>query len=329
MGVFARSRNSWFSSTFVVAGLVLTCTVASAQPGAPARPAQTPDDAKNAAREFAEGQRAFAAGDFQRAGEEFEAAYRDKPHHAPLWNAAKSWDSAGESARAAGLYARYLREAPADAPDRDAATAALRAISTRVVKLEIHPAEGVTNVTVDGKPLEGETIYVTPGDHTIDGKKGDKHAHKDQSGKAGDVLSVLLDASDTPVVAPPPPDRTPDVAPKNDRLDDGRHGLSPIFVLVGGALTVAAAGITVWSGVDTLSQKDTFDIERSQANLDDGRAKQTRTNVLIGVTAGLAVVTGVTAIFFTDWGKKAEAPPTTGSLRAGVGAGTLVLSGSF
>ena len=325
--MFARSRNSWLSSTFVAAGLVVTCSVARAQP-APARPAQAADAGKNAAREFAEGQRAFAAGDFQRAGEEFEAAYRDKPHHAPLWNAAKSWDSAGESARAAGLYARYLREAPADAPDRDAATAALRAISQRVVKLEIHPADGVTNVTIDGKPLEGETIYVTPGDHTIDGKKGDKRAHKDQSGKAGDVLSVLLDANDAPVVvAPPPVERTPDVA-KDERPDHGGHGLSPIFVVIGGALTVAAAGITVWSGVDTLSQKDTFDIERSQQNLDDGRAKQTRTNVLIGVTAGLAVVTGVTAIFFTDWGKKTEAP-TTGSLRAGVGAGTLVLTGSF
>jgi hypothetical protein len=325
MGVFARNRNSWLSSAFVVAlasSVVLTCSVASAQP------ASSADAGKNAAREFAEGQRAFAAGDFQRAGEEFEAAYRDKPHHAPLWNAAKSWDSAGESARAAGLYARYLREAPADAPDRDAATAALRAISARVVKLEIHPAEGVTNVTVDGKPVEGETIYVTPGDHTIDGKKGDKRAHKDQSGKGGDVLSVLLDANEAPVVvvAPPPVDHTHDVAPKEEQHG---HGLSPIFVVVGGVLTVAAAGITVWSGVDTLSQKDTFDIERSQANLDDGRAKQTRTNVLIGVTAGLAVVTGVTAIFFTDWGKKTETPPTTGSLRAGVGPGTLVLSGSF
>jgi hypothetical protein len=323
MGAFARSLRSSFIRSVVVTAALFTFTVTSTSAHA-----QT-DAGKNAAREFAEGQRAFSAGDFQRAGEQFEAAYRDKPHHAPLWNAAKSWDSAGELPRAAGLYARYLREAPADAPDRDAATAALRAISARVVRLEIHPAEGVTGITVDGKPVEGETIYVTPGDHAIDGKKGDKRAHKDQTGRAGDVLSVLLEVTEAPPVAVMPPPTLETAPPPKDVSTDAQgHGLSPIFVVIGSVLTVGAAGVTIWSGVDTLSQKDTFDTERTQANLDDGRAKQTRTNVLLGVTGGLAVITGVTAIFFTDW-NKSERAPATGALRAGVGPGTLVMTGSF
>ena len=47
-------------------------------------------DGRAAAAAFAEGERAFAAGDFLRAGGSFEAAYREQPHWSPLWNAALS-----------------------------------------------------------------------------------------------------------------------------------------------------------------------------------------------------------------------------------------------
>jgi hypothetical protein len=336
MGAFARARTTRFNAASVARTAAAVFALSVLAPNLAS--AQGAEDGKRAAAEFAEGQRAFTSGDFQHAAEQFEAAYRDKPHHAPLWNAARSWDRAGEVARAANLYARYLREAPPDAPDRDAATAALRAISPRLVKLEIHAAEGVTNVTVDGKPVDGEMVYVTSGDHVIDGKKGDARAHKDQSGRAGDQISVLLDATapapaTAPVVAPEPNNNPPALVTVDDSPRKS-HGLSPIFVVVGSVLTVAAAGVTVWSGVDTLSQKDTFDTERTQANLDDGRSKQKRTNILLGVTGGLAVVTGVTAIFLTDWGKKSESPTASPSratprLRAGIGPGTIVLGGTF
>src|SRR5262249_35778251 len=65
-----------------------------------------------AAKDFADGERAFKAGDFVGAATHFEAAFQKAPHYAPLWNAARAWHRAGSLARAATLYARYLRESP-------------------------------------------------------------------------------------------------------------------------------------------------------------------------------------------------------------------------
>ena len=83
--------------------------------------------------------------------------------------------------------------------------------------------------------------------------------------------------------------------------DKPRTGLSPVVVAVAGGITAVTAGFLVWSGVDTLNQRSTFDAAPTQANLDTGKSDQLRTNVLLGVTLGLAVVTGVVAIFFVDW----------------------------
>jgi hypothetical protein len=90
----------------------------------------------------------------------------------------------------------------------------------------------------------------------------------------------------------------------------------------GGIATLAVGGVAVWSGLDTNRARDTFDADPSQTNLDSGRDKQTRTNVLIGATAGLAVLTVATAIFLVDWG----APKP---VEVGVGPGFFTLRGSF
>jgi len=96
-----------------------------------------------------------------------------------------------------------------------------------------------------------------------------------------------------------------------------------VFVAVGGVLTGLGAGLVIWSGLETIGQRSTFDKFPTQKNLDDGRSMETRTNVLIVATIGLAAVTGALAIF-TDWGgkKKEESPePTARFLFSPMGAG--------
>jgi hypothetical protein len=92
-----------------------------------------------------------------------------------------------------------------------------------------------------------------------------------------------------------------------------RRPLSPVVAIVGGVLTLVAGGLAVASGLDTQSKRDAFPNEPTQERLDEAFASQTRTNVLIGTTAGLGVITGVIAIFFTDWDGRADT-------RSGVGA---------
>ncbi len=279
-----------------------------------------------AAVEFAEGQRAYAAGDFRHAGDAFEKAYHDKPHYSALYNAARAWQKAGELARAANLYSRYLDEAPVQTRDRDTATNALRELALKLGKFEIHPARGVGSVAVDGVVLEAGQVelglYVNPGEHLITGKSAQLEARQTSTVRVGEVASVALDvpapAAPVVVVAPIEDDPRPTVAPVNPV-----KAVPKVAVYGGAALTVVGVALSVWSGTDTNNQKTKYDASPTQANLDSGRSKEVRTNVIVGVTAGVAVLTGVAAIFFVDW----SAPQPARSV--GIGMGSVSYGGTF
>jgi hypothetical protein len=263
-------------------------------PASRAASAAPPAEAdRTAARHFNDGQKAFAAGDYPRAGDEFEAAYRDKPHHAPLWNAARSWQRAGEEVRAANLFARYLREAPADAPDRDQANAALRALTARLGRIEPHAA-GVDKLRLDGKNVDAPVVYVAPGEHVAEGDDKGAHVRKVVTVRAGEQISVTVapEPKVSPVLGPPRSE-----AP----TEPARKPLPPLVPLIGGALTAVAGGFTIASGLDTVSKRDAFLGDKTQDRLDTAFSSQSRTNVLLGTTIGLGVVTGVIAVFFTEW----------------------------
>jgi hypothetical protein len=293
----------------------------------------TADDRRQAAKDFAEGDRSFAQGDYQHAAEAYDRAYKRVPHHDVLWNEARAWHRARELARAANTYARYLREAPAGARDRNSAQKALGELSTRLALLEIH-AEGLTAVVVDGQAVDGQSVYVTPGDHVVEGRTGDgKAVRQTPDVHAGDDVSVALVAppeapapAPAPVPAPPPP---------------SSRTWSPLVVIGGGAATAVLAGLTVWSGLDTLSAKNAFAQDPTRADLlDSGRQKETRTNVLLAATAGVGVLTGVAAAFFVEWHPQVRTDPKDQrpagglqpdgtQLRLGVGPGSITLLASF
>lgn len=291
---------------FVVALAVLVAAAMALASGV-ALAAPPPDADRTAARHFADGQKAFAAGDYAHAGDEFEAAYRDKPHHAPLWNAARSWQRAGDELRAANLYARYLREAPPDAPDRDQAIAAMRLLTPRMGRIEPHAA-GVDKLRLDGKVVDAPVVYVAPGEHVAEADDKGKRVRKVVTVAAGAQISITL--------APAPPPEI--VAPKNDTPSIGppssRKPLPPIVTVIGGVLTAAAGGFAIVSGLDTVSKRDAFLGDKTQPRLDDAFSSQARTNVFIGTTIGLGLLTGVVAVFFTDWsgGRGAERSDVAG-----------------
>jgi hypothetical protein len=282
----------------------------------------TPDDRKQAAKDFAEGDRAFKDGDFRQAAESYERAYHRVPHHSALWNAARAWHRAGELSRAANLYTRYLREAPASARDRNSAQRALNELSSRLARLEIH-ATDVGSVQVDGQPADAGGVFVTPGAHVVEGRTSDGQlVRQPQTVQAGDVVSVALVP---PAAAPPAPPPAP--PPVEERP---HHGWSPVVVYFEGAVTLALAGITVWSGFDTLQQKDTFDRSPNQNNLDVGKDKQTRTNLLIAATAGMGAVTALTAIVLVDWhARPSREKDGASGVQLAAAPGALLLRGAF
>ena len=285
-------------------------------------------DRKAAAKLFAEGHKAYVSGDYRHAAESFEAAYRRAPRLPPLWNAARAWQKGGELVHAANLYASYLRKAPPSAPDRNSATSSLRDLETKLGRLEIHAAE-LTDLKLDGAAIDLEdqepsslTVYVSPGSHVVEGQHGGKPVQQTASAVAGSSTSVVLLAPKE-VVAPPPPPPPPPAK---------RSGWSPVVVAVGGGVTAVALGFTIWSGLDTLSQRNAFDLAPTQANFDEGKSRELRTNVLIAVTAGVGLLTGLAAIFFVDWKGHAEQstpPATTAGVRLHLGLGSAMLEGAF
>lgn len=264
MRVLRMNRTTLCVSLVLVGALAVT-------------PAFAEDPQDRAARSFEDGQRAFVAGDFTRAAVFFEEAYAASPHAAALFNAAKARLRGGDIARAATLYAKIERES-SSAADREDARTRREALFPKVGRLEIVRADGPT--AVDGVAVAESPVYVTPGEHVVTARASRKVVRV----AAGERLDVDL-AAPAPTAPAPKPER---------------HGLPPVLVFIAGGATVLAGGITTWSALDTVAQKDRFDRSGLDADLDDGLAKQSRTNVLLGVTVGLAAVTGVLALL-VDW----------------------------
>jgi hypothetical protein len=299
------------------------CALAEPEQTALAPPAI--DARKQAAAKFAEGMHAFDAGDFTRAGEAFEAAYGFERHEDPLWNAARAWHRAGDLARAANLYARYLHEAPPTAADRAGATAALSQLGERLSRIEVHLGAGVEDPHVDDVPWDARIVYVVPGMHSVRAHSALGEVEKRQFAEAGAVVSVLLEPPSlaTPSSSPPQPSlRQPLETTRAGAVPSS--GWSPVVVAIEGSATLVIAGLATWSGLDTLSTLHAFEAAPTQQTLDAGRAQEVRTNVLIGFSLGLAALTGLTAAFLVDW-KGSHRP----SLDVGLGLRSATVRGSF
>jgi hypothetical protein len=251
---------------------------------------------------FLEGQRAFESGDYLLAARAFESAYQLEPHPDVLWNAARAWDRAGEIARAANRYERYLREAPAGARDRDSALQAVSRLATKLGRIEV-VGPGTIDIAVDEHPLDGDRVYVTPGAHVVRGRADARLVTKTVTVAAGEAVSVALVAERTlpspspspsplllPAPAPAPLPATPPPAPP--WLPGWRRGVA----FAGLGATAISAGFLAWSGIDTLDARSTFTRERTPQGLEDGRAKQARTNALLATTLGLGAVTAAATI---------------------------------
>jgi hypothetical protein len=271
---------------------------------------------------------AFDVRDFTRAGEAFDACYQLAPHPDALWNGARAWHQAGELARAANRYARYLREAPNDAPDRPGALAAQKQLASKLARLEVHTAEGVTDVRVDDLPVDGPVVFVVPGVHALVGHTRGGDVEQRQTLTAGADVSVLISPPEEPPVAvttapsPAPPGIMIAAPPPSPEAP--RHFTLPrAVVFVEAGVTLAVAGVTLWSGLDTLSTLRTFNATPTQRTLDAGRTEEVRTNVLLGASIGLAAVTGITAIWLVDWHRRG------GNTAVLVGPGSANVRGSF
>jgi len=286
----------------------------------------TPAQVRTAAEAFDRGREAYKSEEYVEAAEQFESADANAPSAAALELAIRAREKAGQLERAATLSALALARHPDDPSIQKVAPGVIQRAKSELFELSIK-CDDPCEVTVGGKIAPGRrsterTVYVSPGKYTVRaGWSGDRSLSKQvEAAKAGaGVLEFQAPVAPTPSATPAetPPGTTADEPPA-DQGAASKGGLPPAVFLVGVGLTAIAGGVTVWSGLDTQNNPGANHVRTEcQMNAADcqslyqqGLDKQHRTNLLIGVTAGVGIATGVIGAFFTDWsGSKKKASP--------------------
>ena len=285
----------------------------------------SPKDKKKAAARFKEAEALFQKHAYAEAAQAFEEANSIAPHPSVLLNAINAWSLAGQPARAAALSQRLIDDGQTDEKSKEEARSKLADLQGKIGRLNIRGAQ-LKQLTLDGKAIEPGEVIVDPGDHQIEAEVDGHPVRRKVSVVAGSSQQILLDApataATTAAATTAPAATTASEAPA-----ESKKGLPPAVVYVGGAITLGLLGATIWSGLDTVKARDEFDQKatKTEADKEAGIAKQTRTNVFIGATAVVGLLTTGVALFATDWsgGKKKE------GARLRVGPGSFLIEGAF
>ena len=304
--------------------------------------APTAADIKAAGESFDLGRRAFRAKDYIEAAEHFETADARAPSAAALELAFRSREKAGHLDRAATLAVLARKRHP----DADFVRKLTPAVIKRATE-ELHevtarcdaPCELVVETKlVHGRPDTERVIYLAPGQHTLragwsGGRTQSQPVEATPAGKSEVSFTAPPEekpAADTQAPAAAPavvPDAPPPESPE-DRGVVTPEGWSPTVFFVCAGVTGLLGVATIWSGIDTQKNPGPDTVRAACTNkgpgcpeYQDGLAKQRRTNILAGVTAGVGVVTILVGAFATDWsGGKREAASSDTVKRRNVAA---------
>ncbi|MCA9627070.1 MAG: hypothetical protein KC766_05375 [Myxococcales bacterium] len=152
--------------------------------------AQSADAMTEMARQrFQEGVQYYDAKDYEKARAAFLQAYALKKHPSVLLNLAQSELRSGHEADAAQHFDQFLRENPsASAAERSEAQKGLEAAKAKVASVPVTAPTGA-QVFVDGEPVGTAPlpapIYLSPGNHKLEARKGSDSAVLDVTAVAG------------------------------------------------------------------------------------------------------------------------------------------------
>ncbi|MEI9938847.1 MAG: hypothetical protein WDO69_16640 [Pseudomonadota bacterium] len=266
----------------------LSCTMLLGAAASFAAPAARPGDEDTTvaiARErFKEGVTFFDQKQYDKARVAFLQAYALKKHPAVLLNLAQSELRSNHEADAAKHFSAYLRESTsASEAERQAAEAGLNATKSVVALLDVNVDEGGAEIYLDGSlegvsPLPGP-LYVNPGSHSVEARKGGKMRTQQVNTNAGRQYTAELNF--TPKAAPPvvaavpsasvsePPAEEP--APPEPAPPEPSAGRKPFFKWLGsspvGIVGIGLTGVGLGGGIGlAIASKKSYDNADSVAD---------------------------------------------------------------
>ena len=298
-----------------------------------------------AAEAFDRGTQEALTQNWETAAQWFETADRLSPASVALSNAIEARRQAGQPVRAASLALRLQATYPNDEAAQAYAAQVLEGAEGTYVRINVS-CDANCVVEVDGALTGGMSFFVEPGrDHEIAATFEHGRVTESVEGRPGQTREVSFEAP------PPPPEPVATVGADGQPLVLSEPFRFPkATFIVAGALTLGAGAVMLWSGIDTRNHVGAYEDQAALCRdgdstacaegrrlLNDGRSRETRTNALIGVTAGLAATTLVIGIL-TDWSGSGDddedassedsqgVTPTVGLSRQG---GMLLLEGTF
>lgn len=314
-------------------------TIILAAPKPSSAQAPTVESIKAAEVEFNAGRAAYKSESYVEAAEHFELADAHAPNDRVLELAILSRQKAGHLDRAATVAVLALERYPDNERVKGLAGPIIEEASRElvVVTVECDQPCALLDGTkiVHGQPATSRKVFLSPGKHTLRASwGGERTVSEPVDGAAGEQLSVSFTAP--PIEVEPEPEPAPAPATVADTgVTVEPSGLPPLVFLIGAGLTAVAGGVTVWSGIDTLNNpgKDAV-LEGCVGQgegcplYQEGRSKQLRTNVLLGVTGALGAATVLTGAFLTDWSGGSKASSETAGVTPWVGVGSGVSIGA-
>ncbi len=342
-------------SSVIGACLVAWTSTASAQESAtkgvaPATAAGTLGSMQTAPNELAavaydRGAAAFDAKDYPHAAEEFSRADILAPNTLALQLALDSAMRAGRAALVMDLTTRaeqrLASSQPGTTPERAASLAALvqRAHSEyedRAGTLLVQCAPPrVCTAKIDDKPWPvNSRAWLGIGRHVLSVRIDGHEERRDVVISPREPTEVRPEPPPViPPPVPPPSDsakgQAPSASPRvSQKIEEPpppekHRGMSPTWFWVGASATAVLGGLAIASGIDTNAKHNEFESNRTSALADQGRGAQTRTNVLLGLTALGAVTTATIAVFFVDWSHH-RTPGRASSPRTALGLGSCL-----
>lgn len=300
-------------------------------PGPAAATSGTPgaDRIQFAAREHDLGYRAYLEKQYDEAASHFENAFFAAPNPAELRSAIRARRDAGELARAATLAAIGQRRFPGDPATGKVAADVIAQAKGQVYEVQIS-SSAEYSVAIDEKIVSAERakdsrLFVSPGTHQLlVSWSDDRNTRISIDAREGGSQSLQLEppATQAPIapVVPPPvtPPPTPAVVapPPSVPPPPPSKPFGPAVFITGAALTAVGAGLIVWSGVEAENNPGTDAVRQAciagwsgncPSVYSRGASAEARTNIIIGLTAGVGAATAVVGLFFTQWSSPATA----------------------
>ena len=318
------TRRGWIVPAVCALSLLFSTAAAAEMP----KSSTSVEYRAEAAEAYDQATSAYLSERYELAAHWFERAYRLVPTSTALLQAVRAHQKAGNLLRAANLSLQLRDKYPKDHRAKKTANEVIESVRPMNVLVEAKCEKNCT-LELDGALLQHPTFLAQPDvEHSLKAAFDDGETSSYVEGAAGETKQVTLAAP-----APPPPPPIPRWA---------------FFSSLGA--TVAMGAVTVWSGIDANNGVSAYEAaaqtanspginngasptpaEMAQALLDEGRKKERRTNILIGVTAGMAATTAVLGVF-TNWkGESRDAAAKRVEPAVGVSnkGGLLTIKGRF